>query len=302
MNRTCTTIYGIVRILIIAFTACPRPARADDWLPIPPEDLALKDNPKQPGADAMILYRQVVVDASKANISGDSQEEYFRIKIFTQEGTKEGHVEIEFQKQLASVTYVAGRTIRPDGSIVKFDGQVLETTVEKIPGSKYLAKTFTLPDVQPGCIIEYKYSIQGKPEHVLDWGWRVSQSIYTREARFSYTPYTGYGSNLRPIIRRNMLPADATPQLLANGSYLMVVHDVPGIVEEPLMPPAKAATGTRGIRISESGCPIGYRSFRKILELLWRRNGMTTSRDSSTRKRRWNRNYPRSSAQATRRK
>lgn len=239
MNRTRTTTYGIVLILVIAFAACPRPARADDWLPIPPEDLALKDNPKQPGAEAMILYRQVVVDASKANISGDSQEEYFRIKIFTQEGTKEGHVEIEFQKQLASVTYVAGRTIRPDGSIVKFDGQVLETTVEKIPGSKYLAKTFTLPDVQPGCIIEYKYSIQGKPEHVLDWGWRVSQSIYTREARFSYTPYTGYGSNLRPIIRRNMLPADATPQLLANGSYLMVVHDVPGIVEEPLMPPAR---------------------------------------------------------------
>ncbi len=238
MNRALTTLYGVI-ILIVALAVSPRVSRADDWLPIPPEDLALKDNPKQPGADAMILYRQVVVDASKATISGDSEEEYYRIKVFTQEGTKEGHVEIEFHKQLTSVTYVVGRTIRPDGSIVKFDGQVLETTVEKGNGSKVLAKTFTLPDVQPGCIIEYKYSLQGQPERVLDWGWRVSQSMYTREAQFSYIPYMGYGSGLRPMIRRNMLSADAIPQAQANGSYLMVVHDVPGIVEESLMPPAR---------------------------------------------------------------
>jgi hypothetical protein len=238
MNRIGRTLCGVV-ILIVVFAALPHLSRADDWLPVPPEDLALKDNPKQPGADAMILYRQVVVDASKASVSGDSEEEYVRIKVFTQEGTKEGHVEIGFQAENASVSLVVGRTIRPDGSIVKFDGQVLETTLERGTGAKYLAKTFTLPDVQPGCIIEYKYSLQGKPERVLDWGWIVSKPIYTREAHFSYTPYTGYGSNLRPVIRRNMLAADTAPQAQANGSYVMAVHDIPGIVEEPLMPPAR---------------------------------------------------------------
>jgi hypothetical protein len=238
MNRIRTTTCGVV-ILIVMFAALPRLSRADDWLPVPPEDLALKDNPKQPGADAMILYRQVIVDASKASISGDSEEEYVRIKVFTQEGTKQGHVEIGLNAENASVSLVVGRTIRPDGSIVKFDGQVLETTLERVTGMRILAKTFTLPDVQPGCIIEYKYSLQGKPERVLDWGWTVSQPIYTREAHFSYTPYTGYGSNLRPVIRRNMLPADTAPQAQANGSYVMAVHDIPGIVEEPLMPPAR---------------------------------------------------------------
>jgi hypothetical protein len=221
------------------FAVLPLLSRADDWLPVPPEDLAMKDNPKQPGADAMILYRQVVVDASKARVSGDSEEEYVRTKIFTQEGTKQAHVEVQIRTGYDSVTLVVGRTIRPDGSIVKFDGQVLETTLEKVTGAKYLAKTFTLPDVQPGCIIEYKYSRQGKPGQVLDWGWTVSQPIYTREAHFAYTPYTGYGSNLRPLIRRNMLAADTAPQAQANGSYVMVVRDIPGIVEEPLMPPAR---------------------------------------------------------------
>jgi Domain of Unknown Function with PDB structure (DUF3857) len=233
-------VFGSIAFFLLATLLCaPGAAFADDWLPISSEDLALKDNPKQPGADAMILYRQVVVDASKASVSGDSEEEYVRIKVFTQEGTKQGHVEVEFQKQYATVTLVTGRTIHPDGTIEKFDGQVFETTVEKITGSKILAKTFTLPDVQPGCIIEYKYAIQGQPEHVLDWGWNVSRPIYTREARFTYVPYAGYGTDLRPIIRRNMLPADAAPQPQANGSYLMIMHDIPGIVEEPLMPPAR---------------------------------------------------------------
>jgi hypothetical protein len=197
----------------------------------------MKDNPKQAGLDAMILYRNVVVDVSKANTDGDAESEYYRIKIFTQEGTKRGHVQVEYDKKIASVVHVEGRTIRPDGSIVKFDGQVLETTVEKSSGQKVLAKSFTLPDVEPGCIIEYRYSIQGQPGRVLDWGWVVSENMYTREAHFSYTPYSGYGNNLRPIIRRFALPPDAIATPQANGSYLMVVHDIPGIVDEPLMPP-----------------------------------------------------------------
>ena len=199
--------------LSAAFVALPRTSHADDWLPVLPEDLAMNDNPKQPGLDAMILYRNVVVDVSKANTAGDAESEYYRIKIFTQEGTKRGHVQIEYDKKIANVVRVEGRTIRPDGSIVKFDGQVLETTVEKSSGQKVLAKSFTLPDVEPGCIIEYRYSIQGQPGRVLDWGWVVSENMYTREAHFSYMPYAGYGNSLRPIIRRFSLPPDAVANL-----------------------------------------------------------------------------------------
>ena len=63
MNRTLSIYgFGILTLLLVMTTA--RPARAIDWLPISPDDLALKDNPKQPGADAMILYREVVINAS----------------------------------------------------------------------------------------------------------------------------------------------------------------------------------------------------------------------------------------------
>jgi hypothetical protein len=238
MSRTARIICSM-SILVFVSLASSRSIRATDWQPISPEDLALKDNPKQPGADAMILYRELVDDASKASGNGDTVEEYVRIKVFTQEGTKHGHVEIEFVKDFQNVVYVSGRTIKPDGSVVKFDGQVLETTVEKLSGLKVLAKTFTLPDVQPGCIIEYKYQMQGQPHWVHSHEWILSQSMYTREAHFGYIPDTGYLNGLHPMYSTYLLPPDAALKEQANGTYLMVVHDIPGIVDEPLMPPER---------------------------------------------------------------
>jgi transglutaminase-like putative cysteine protease len=239
MIRTDKLICGVAFLLLLI--ASPRLARASaDWLPVPPEDLAMKDNPASPGSDAMILYRESVVDVRKTNSDGDSDEEYFRIKVFTQEGTKQGHIEIPFDKGWEDISYVAGRTIRPDGSIVKFDGHVLETTAERGGGLKIFVKTFTLPDVQPGCIIEYKYQRQSKPHYVHDLRWAVSQSMYTREAHFTYIPYTGYGGlGLTPRYRVFLLPAGAVPTLKVDGSYSMVIHDIPGIEEESLMPPRR---------------------------------------------------------------
>ena len=238
MNRF-ERIAGVAAFALLLI-ALPGSSRATDWQPISPEDLALKDNPKQPGADAMILYRQVTMDASKASSNGDTVEEYIRIKVFTKEGTKEGHVDIEFVKEREAVSYITGRTIHPDGSIVKFDGQVLETTLEKFGGIKVLAKSFTLPDVQPGCIIEYIYQRQGKPGWVTDREWKVSQPMYTREANFTYIPFPAYGTELIPMYSGNLLPPGAAPTMQTNGSFRMTVHDIPAVVEEPLMPPERA--------------------------------------------------------------
>jgi Domain of Unknown Function with PDB structure (DUF3857) len=238
MTRTVRIVCMLVVVSLA--TLAPRLARATNWQPVSPEDLALKDNPKQPGADAMILYREVIIDASKASSNGESAEEYMRIKVFTQAGVSQGHVNIEFIRENETIPYIAGRTIRPDGSIVKFDGQVLETTLEKTGGLKVLAKTFTLPDVEPGCIIEYIFQRQMKPEYVRDRFWQVSQSIYTREAHFTYIPYTGYGSNLQPVASTYLLPPDAVLKEQVNGSYTMTAHDIAAVVDEPLMPPRRA--------------------------------------------------------------
>ncbi len=246
MNRTWCWTGGVTVIILCSLVLGVRPAKATvGWLPLPPEDLAMKDNPASPGADAMILYRESVVDARKMNTDGDSVEEYVRIKVFTKEGTKQGHVEIEFDKEWEDINYVTGRTIRADGSIVKFDGQVLETTVVRATGYKALVKTFTLPDVQPGSIIEYKYKRQSQPDYAHNVEWVVSESMFTREGHFTYIPYTGYGAEgLRPRCRFHNLPNDTLPKEQIDGSYKMDVQNVPALQEEALMPPEGAIAAT----------------------------------------------------------
>lgn len=49
---------------------------ADEWQPVNPADLTLRDNPASPGSDAMILYREEHTDASRATF-----DEYYRVKI-----------------------------------------------------------------------------------------------------------------------------------------------------------------------------------------------------------------------------
>ena len=230
-------IFAVSSLLVLTPAA---PVRADDnWLPVAPEDLAMKDNPASPGADAMILYRENIVDASNVYVDGDNDEEYIRIKIFTQAGTKQANVEIPFFKESMKVTDVTGRTILPDGTIVKFDGKVLESTITRKSGYKFLAKTFTLPDAQPGCIIEYKYREQGDPQILHNLEWIVSQDIFTREAHFTMKPYpepTGF----YPFYRPYNLPADAQMKEEKAGVYTMVVHNIQPIVDEPLMPSEEA--------------------------------------------------------------
>jgi len=75
-------------VLIAAFLFCQAaPARAADWPAVNPQELALKDDPANPGAAAMILYRQSDTD----NV-GDYRNEYFRVKIFSEAGKKYGDI------------------------------------------------------------------------------------------------------------------------------------------------------------------------------------------------------------------
>ena len=59
------------------------------------------------------------------------EDNYFRIKILTEEGRKHADIEIPFFKENENVVNVRARTIKPDGSIVNFDGKVFEKNLVK---------------------------------------------------------------------------------------------------------------------------------------------------------------------------
>ena len=234
MIRARRVWYGLFFVVLLCMPVVQSTSASDDWLPIPPADLALKDNPAQPGAHAMILSRSSDIDAKESSVK-----EYIRIKIFTEEGAKEGDVEIPFLKGNTDIRDIRGRTIQPDGKITNFDGKVFEKVVVKASGYKFLAKTFTLPDVHPGCIIEYKFREQADPNYYHNEEWIVSQGLFTRDARFAIVPYVT--SNSLPLVYRYFgLPSDAIPKKQPNGSFVMEIHNIPGIQEEELMPPETA--------------------------------------------------------------
>lgn len=228
---------GLLFLTICLLTAFPPATRAggDEWLPINPADLALKDNPASLGSNAMILYREEAVDDLH-----HFESEYFRIKIFTDAGKKSADVEIPYSRGMESVTDVRARTILPSGSIVDFSGNVYDKVVVKAGGVKIYEKTFSLPDVQPGCIIEYKYKVPFDPGSYFSvMKWDVQEDLYLREGKFTFVPLddlqqTGYQYF---AWRTLFLPPAARPQKQGNGSFILSVHDIPGLADEPYSVP-----------------------------------------------------------------
>src|SRR5215475_5407678 len=155
--------------------------------PVSSDELKMSAEPKAPGAPAIILYRQVDRDD---NGTTSHEDNYVRIKILTEEGRKYADVELPFFKDRENLVGVKARTIRPDGSTVEFDGKVFEKSIVKAKGLKYLAKTFTLPDVQVGGIIEYSYTRDLAEYYVFDSHWILSDELFTKHAKFSLKRYT----------------------------------------------------------------------------------------------------------------
>jgi hypothetical protein len=230
------SIHGIAFLLIafagaILLRANPGPSPSD-LPPLNPADLALKDNPAEPGATAMYLYREEFVDEK---VVGRVYEEHnYRLKIFTEAGKKYGDVEVEYVKGYSDVRDVHGRTIHPDGTVIEFKGQVLDKTILRVGDFKDQVKSFSLPDVTLGSVIEYgfKFSINGLPTGA---DWNVQDKLFTRHAHFGFQPYGGQTTaSLR--WRAYRLP-NAEPHKQSDGSWALDLENIPGLADEEYMQP-----------------------------------------------------------------
>jgi transglutaminase-like putative cysteine protease len=202
--------------------------------PVNPEELKMTSEPLAPGAAAIILYRQVDRDDDRHTPHEDN---YLRVKILTEEGRKYADVEIVFSKGFEDISNLRARTIKPDGSIVNFDGKVFEKTIVKSRGRAYLAKTFTLPDVEVGGIIEYYYTIDFKEYYVFESHWILSQELFTKDAKFSLKPYSSSYNEFHLRWSWHLLPPGAEPKEGPRGIVEMEVHNIPAFQEEDFTPP-----------------------------------------------------------------
>jgi len=222
-----------VVVLLLAVSVCRARTSSpgDVWLPITEEELKMTSEPKAAGASAIILYRQVDRDDSTRK---PHEYNYVREKIFTEKGRQYADVEIPFIDKQEKIRDIRARTVHPDGTIVDFGGTVYEKEIVKARGFKYLAKTFTLSDVQPGSIIEFQYSVEFREGLVFNSHWTLSQELYTKRARFSLKRYPFM------ILQRtwpNGLPEGSTLPTQQGDTIRLESQNIPAFQIEDDMPP-----------------------------------------------------------------
>jgi hypothetical protein len=240
LMRCCRVVWLVVVGALTAMCFSAPPVRADEWQPITPEELKMTGLPEAPGAPAVYLYRQVDrndAGSGTQRSTGAHEFNYVRIKVFTEEGRKYANVEIPFFKNRTSVSTIRARTIKPDGTITNFDGKVYEEVVEKTKGEKYLAKKFTLPDVQPGTIIEYHYNIDLEDNYIFRSYWFVSDDLFTKKAVFTLKPYNHFPWNVQWSWPAGLPNGTEPPKQGPDGIVRMTSMNIPAFIPEDHMPP-----------------------------------------------------------------
>jgi transglutaminase-like putative cysteine protease len=225
------------------------------------DELAMTSLPGYPGAPAVVLFREEITEDDLHLV-----QHYDRIKILTEEGKKYADVELPYVTTTGpeaydpgndkSVDSISARTIHPDGTIIPFAGKPYLKVIEKGQNFKYQAKVFTLPDVQVGSIIEYRYTTRIDDEVFEAPQWYIQGDLYVKSAHYAWYPTiedlvssrdTINAINWFPVlppgvqIERHELPADSTggnPKQILELS----IKDVPPVKHEEFMPPTDSYT------------------------------------------------------------
>jgi hypothetical protein len=172
---------------VVCLVACAAVARADQWTAPTAEELKMTSQPEVPGAAAVYLFREEITDDHL-----HVRSRYARIKVLTEAGKEFANVEVKSFNSSEHGGYtindIAGRTIHPDGTIVPFTGKPFDKLIEKGQGYKEMAKVFTLPDVEVGSIIEYRYDLRNDDNLIFPPSWLVQSDLFTRKAHYVWRP------------------------------------------------------------------------------------------------------------------
>lgn len=223
---------ALLCLTVNVFAAAPLP---ENWRPVDPSHLAMKASSVEKDADAEAIFWEVKVD------DGDVGElvftNYIRVKVFTDRG-KESQSRIDLHYYGRSrIKDIAARTIKPDGSIVELkSADVYERTIVKVSGLKVKAKSFALPGVEPGSIVEYRWK-EIRPNSSADYvGLHFQRDIPIQTITYLVKPYSGPYAKAMGY-RQFQMPFEAKFEKAKDGFYRVSMNNVPAHRDEPRMPP-----------------------------------------------------------------
>ncbi|HEX3385982.1 MAG TPA: DUF3857 domain-containing protein, partial [Mucilaginibacter sp.] len=173
-------------------------------------DMDLKKCDFEPDANAEVLFNAGRLHYEN-NLYSIVEDVHKRIKIFNDNGKKAADIRIVYYSgnRAENITGIEAQTINlVDGkvTITKIDKKLIYNTVI----DKALSEIkFTLPDVKPGCIIEYKYTWTANYNASIP-AWYFQENIPVRYCEFStaipdifyFRPQSHFS---RPLIRDSIV-------------------------------------------------------------------------------------------------
>jgi len=241
-----TALSRLTTVLLLAATA----SASAHFQPVSTEELKMTSEPAAPGAPAIILYREVYRDdfgrtghggmgiLGGQTTIGRYEDNYIRIKVLTEAGRRYGNIEIRLPKEWVTVDNINARTIRPDGSVVDFKGEIFEKTIVKTKGFQYRAKTFAMPDVQVGSILEYYYTINFVENWIFSSNWILSQELFTKKAKFSLRPFHNDFAPMSFRWNEHLPQGTPSPKQRGDGLVELEAANIAAFQPEDFMPPA----------------------------------------------------------------
>lgn len=204
-------------------------AQDKDWRPVSPAELQMKTSRVEPDADAEAIFWEVRVDDGSS--TDLIMKHYIRVKVFNERGReKYSKVDIPFVKG-SKVKNIMARVIKTDGSIVELaKADVFEREIAKTDKVKIKAKSFAVPSIEPGVILEYQYQVFLPQSSANNMRMEFQQDIPIEKISYLFKP----AANVRYMtfnMDDNKFIKDK------NGFYRATLENVPAIKSEPRMPP-----------------------------------------------------------------
>ena len=204
------------------------------------EELKMTEEPKAPGAAAIYLYREETVDDNLHYHSSMA-----RIKVLTEKGKELATVNIPYFRSHYTITDIKGRTIHPDGTVIPLDVKPTDLVEQKGTGFQMNKVVFTLPSVEVGSILEYRWQLRYDDDSLSSPDWDIQQPYYVRKAHYSFLPFkylyrvtdSKGNSSSRLMYSYNLPPGSKVDEQPTQFRYVVDVADVPAIPHEDYMPP-----------------------------------------------------------------
>ncbi len=208
-------------------------AGAEDWSSLDPALLTQTVPTIEKDADVEGIFWKIRVTGEYVRgLNLTVLNHYVRLKIYNARGIDYAKkVEIRYIDGL-DVTDIEGRTIKPDGTIIELSpDDVFETTLIATENAGLKAKTFAMPALEPGAVVEYRW----KETRLFNTFSRypLQFDVPMRSVAFHLFPQDSRASMSTVLFNH----PEKELEKEKNGFFGLTLENVPAFRTEPQMPP-----------------------------------------------------------------